>query len=221
VTVLLLVEDDPLLGAGLQAAFQHARYEVDWVRDGGAALARARSREYAGIVLDVGLPTMSGLEVLRELRHAGLGVPVLILTARDATRDKVAGLEAGADDYVVKTADLEELIARMHALLRRAGRADLQLKVGDVVLDLSTRCVTLRGEPIAVSRREFDVLHALMAAAGRVLTRHQLEQALYGWNHQVDSNAVEVHVHKLRQKLGADALKTVRGVGYSMPKAAP
>lgn len=219
-TTLLLVEDDPLLGAGLQAAFQHASYKVDWVRDGRSALSRARAQPYDGIVLDVGLPALSGLDVLRELRQEGSGVPVLILTARDATRDKVAGLEAGADDYVVKTADLEELIARMRALLRRAGRVSGRLTAGDVALDLHTRRVTLRGEPVALSRREFDVLHALMAAAGRVLTRHQLEQALYGWNHEVDSNAIEVHVHNLRHKLGAGALKTVRGVGYAMPRVA-
>ena len=217
-TTLLLVEDDPLLGAGLQAAFQHASYKVDWVRDGRSALSRARAQPYDGIVLDVGLPALSGLDVLRELRQEGCGVPVLILTARDATRDKVAGLEAGADDYVVKSVDVEELIARVRALLRRGGQAGGTLTVGDVVLDVDKRSVHLRGAPVEVSRREFEVLQALMAAAGRVLTRSQLEQALYGWNHQVESNAIEVHVHNLRHKLGSELLKTVRGVGYTMPR---
>ncbi|MFO1216882.1 MAG: response regulator transcription factor [Burkholderiaceae bacterium] len=218
---LLLVEDDPLLGGGLHAALEHAGYRVDWVRDGQHALERVRAGAYAALLLDIGLPGLSGLEVLTRMRAEGRSLPVLILTARDATRDKVAGLEAGADDYVVKTADLEELIARVRALLRRAGLAGGTMAVGDVVLDLDRRSVQLRGTPVAVSRREFDVLHALMSAAGRVLTRSQLEEALYGWSHQVESNTIEVHVHNLRHKLGSDVLKTVRGVGYTMPRPLP
>ncbi|MFO1267877.1 MAG: response regulator transcription factor [Rubrivivax sp.] len=220
-TSLLLVEDDPLLGGGLQAALEHAGYRVEWVRDGREALERLHTGTHAALLLDLGLPGLGGFEVLARLRTEGRRLPVMVLTARDATRDKVAGLEAGADDYVVKSVDVEELIARVRALLRRGGQAGGTLTVGDVVLDVDKRSVHLRGAPVEVSRREFEVLQALMAAAGRVLTRSQLEQALYGWNHQVESNAIEVHVHNLRHKLGSELLKTVRGVGYTMPRPSP
>ncbi|MFO1292382.1 MAG: response regulator transcription factor [Rubrivivax sp.] len=218
---LLLVEDDPLLGAGLQAALEHAGFRVEWLREGLQALERAQAGAHAALLLDLGLPGLGGLEVLKRLRAQGRSLPVLVLTARDATRDKVAGLEAGADDYVVKTADLDELIARVRALLRRSERSGGTLTVGDVALDLDRRSVHLRGAPVTLSRREFDVLRALMGAAGRVLTRSQLEQALYGWSHHVESNAIEVHVHNLRHKLGSEVLRTVRGVGYTMPRPQP
>lgn len=191
------------------------------MRDGREALERLHTGTHAALLLDLGLPGLGGFEVLARLRTEGRRLPVMVLTARDATRDKVAGLEAGADDYVVKSVDVEELIARVRALLRRGGQAGGTLTVGDVVLDVDKRSVHLRGAPVEVSRREFEVLQALMAAAGRVLTRSQLEQALYGWNHQVESNAIEVHVHNLRHKLGSELLKTVRGVGYTMPRPSP
>jgi DNA-binding response OmpR family regulator len=215
---LLIVEDDSLLGGGLRAALGKAGFSVTWVRDGKAALDLLPAQEFAAMVLDIGLPGVSGLDVLRQLRCAGNALPVLMLTARDTTRDKVLSLESGADDYLLKTADLEELIARLRALIRRSGRAVGSLSVGDLTLDLDAHTVSMAGEPVSVSKREFDVLRALMEGAGRVLTRGQLEQSLYGLNRQVDSNAVEVHIHNLRVKLGATVLKTVRGVGYTISR---
>jgi DNA-binding response OmpR family regulator len=218
---LLLVEDDPLLGDGLRAALCTAGFAVTWVRDGKAALAVLEAGEFAAMVLDIGLPVMSGLEVLRELRAGGNTLPVLILTARDTTRDKVVSLDRGADDYLVKTADMEELIARLRALIRRSGRSgNGLLKVGDLTLDLLAHTVAMKGKAVAVSGRELALLRALMESAGRVLTRSQLETSLYGWGRNVDSNAVEVHIHHLRLKLGAESIKTVRGVGYTLAKPA-
>lgn len=219
---LLLVEDDPLLGDGLRASLARAGFAVTWVRDGKAALAVLEAHEFATMVLDIGLPVMNGMEVLRELRARENPLPVLMLTARDTTRDKVASLYRGADDYLVKTADMEELIARVRALIRRSGRlAGGSFSVGKLKLDLAAHSVTREGIPVAVSNREFAVLRALMEAAGRVLTRSQLETSLYGWGRNVESNAVEVHIHNLRLKLGADTIKTVRGVGYTIAKAVP
>jgi len=218
---LLLVEDDPLLGDGLRAALGKAGFAVTWVRDGRAALGALGTGDFAAMVLDIGLPVMTGLDVLRELRALGNALPVLVLTARDTTRDKVVGLDRGADDYLVKTADMEELIARLRALIRRSGRGGGSLGFGDLTLDLVGRTVTRNGAAIAVSGREFAVLRALVEGAGRVLTRSQIETALYGWSKSVDSNAVEVHVHNLRLKLGADIVKTVRGVGYAIAKPVP
>jgi DNA-binding response OmpR family regulator len=219
---LLLVEDDPLLGDGLRAALGKAGFTVTWVRGGRAALDVLDAEEFAAMALDIGLPNMNGLEVLRELRNSNNPLPVLMLTARDTTRDKVLSLDRGADDYLVKTADMEELVARLRALIRRAGRgAGSVLKVGALALDLVAHCVTHDGSAVVVSGREFAVLRALMEGVGRVLTRSQLETALYGWNHQVDSNAIEVHIHNLRLKLGAEAIKTVRGVGYTLSRPAP
>ena len=218
---LLLVEDDALLGDGLRAALDRAGFSVVWVRDGRSALATLQSAEFVAMVLDIGLPVMSGMEVLRDLRAAGNEVPVLVLTARDSTRDKVLGLERGADDYLVKTADMEELVARLRALIRRAGRTDGILRVGDLTLNTSSQTVTRNGQAIALSGREMAILRALAERAGRVLTRGQLEEALYGWNRNVESNAVEVHIHNLRIKLGPEAIKTVRGVGYTMGRQDP
>jgi len=218
---LLLVEDDPLLGDGLRAALSKAGFGVTWVRDGKSALAVLEGGEFAAMVLDIGLPLISGMDVLRELRAAGNALPVLMLTARDTTRDKVQSLDRGADDYLVKTADMEELIARLRALIRRTGRGGGgSLSVGELTLDLVGHAVVRKGQTIAISSREFAVLRALMEGAGRVLTRNQIETALYGWNRNVDSNAVEVHIHNLRLKLGADVIKTVRGVGYTIAKSA-
>jgi two-component system OmpR family response regulator/two-component system response regulator QseB len=214
---LLLVEDDSLLGSGLRAALGRAGFAITWVRDGKSALDQVRADTFIAVVLDLGLPDASGLDVLRQMRADGLRLPVLILTARDSTHDKVVGLEAGADDYVVKTADMEELVARLRALVRRTTRGGGGvLRQGDLVLDLEAHSLTRGGVAVSLSRREFEVLRALMEGAGRVLTRTQLEQALYGWSHSVDSNAIEVHIHNLRLKLGAQVLKTVRGIGYVM-----
>ena len=217
---LLIVEDDSLLGGGLRAALGKAGFTVTWVREGNAALDLLRTENFVAMVLDIGLPGIDGVEVLRKLRATGQVLPVLMLTARDTTRDKVLSLESGADDYVLKTADMEELIARLRALIRRAGRAAGSLIVGELTLDVEARTVTRDGELVTLSKREFDVLRALMEGAGRVLTRGQLEQALYGWNRNVDSNAIEVHIHNLRAKLGATLLKTVRGVGYTISRGA-
>ena len=218
---LLLVEDDLLLGDGLCSSLGRAGFGVTWVRDGKTALGVLEAGEFMVMVLDIGLPDMSGMEVLRELRMTNTTVPVLILTARDTTRDKVISLDRGADDYLVKTADMEELIARLRALIRRCGHGvGGTLSIGDLTLDLVKHSVTINGRTIAVSSREFAVLRALMESVGRVITRSQLETSLYGWSHNVESNAVEVHIHNLRLKLGTDTIKTVRGVGYTIAKPA-
>lgn len=217
---LLLVEDDPLLGDGLRAALGKAGFAVTWVRDGKAVPGALASGDFAAMVLDIGLPDMSGMEVLRDLRNTDDNLPVLILTARDTTRDKVLSLDRGADDYLVKTADMEELIARLRALIRRSGRGGGSLGVGDLTLDMVAHSVVKNGNTVAISAREFAVLRALMESAGRVLTRSQLETSLYGWGRNVESNAVEVHIHNLRLKLGADTIRTVRGVGYTMARPA-
>lgn len=218
---LLLVEDDLLLGDGLCASLGKAGFAVTWVRDGRAALGALAAEEYAAAVLDIGLPVLGGMEVLRELRTTGSNVPVLMLTARDTTRDKVISLDRGADDYLVKTADMEELVARLRALVRRSGHGSAgSLRVGNLMLDLASHTVTVNGKAVAVSSREFVVLRTLMEGVGRVLTRSQLEASLYGRSRNVDSNAVEVHIHNLRLKLGPDTIKTVRGVGYTIAKSA-
>ncbi|MCP5270740.1 MAG: winged helix-turn-helix domain-containing protein [Burkholderiaceae bacterium] len=212
---ILLAEDDPLLGDALRAGLRQAGCQVDWVRDGAAAERELRAEPYAAAVLDLGLPRRDGLDVLASVRRAGVTLPVLVLTARDAVPDRIRGLDLGADDYVVKPVDLDELAARLRALVRRAhGQADATLHAGGVSLDPAARTVTLGGAPVSLSTREFDLLHALMLDAGRVLSREQLEQRLYGWGTEVDSNAVEVHVHHLRRKLGPGLIQTVRGVGY-------
>jgi DNA-binding response OmpR family regulator len=216
---LLLVEDDALLGDGLRAALDKAGFAVTWVRDGRSAVDVVASQDFVAMVLDIGLPAMSGMDVLRDVRAAGNDLPILMLTARDSTRDKVMGLERGADDYLVKTADMEELVARLRALIRRSGRASGILKVGDMILNLTTHSVSNGGNAIPVSAREAAVLRALMERAGRVITRSQLEEALYGWGKAAESNAVEVHIHNLRAKLGADTITTVRGVGYTIAKS--
>ena len=215
---LLIAEDDALLGAGLRAALGKWGFTVTWVRHGGAALDVLESEQFLAMVLDIGLPDISGLDVLRRVRATGNKLPILILTARDTTHDKVTSLDCGADDYLVKTTDMEELVARLRALIRRSGRGGGMLSVGALSVDLDSRVVTLSGEAVNVSKREFEVLRVLMEGAGRVLTRSQLEQSLYGWNRSVDSNAVEVHIHNLRSKIGANILKTVRGVGYTIAR---
>ena len=219
---ILLAEDDTLLGDGLRAGLRQLGFQVDWVRDGAAAERELHAHPYAAAVLDLGLPRKDGMAVLGAIRQARLSVPVLVLTARDAVPDRIRGLDLGADDYVVKPVDLHELAARLRALVRRAhGQPQERLKARGVELDPAARSVHKSGEAIALSTREFDLLHVLMLNAGRVLSRDQLEQQLYAWGQDVESNAVEVHIHHLRRKLGHALIQTVRGVGYTLlPSAA-
>ncbi len=216
---ILLVEDDLQLGDGLTVGLRQSGFAVDWVRDGQSADLALRTEEFDLLVLDLGLPRLSGMDVLRRLRERGQSLPVLILTARDGTGDKVAGLDAGADDYLVKPVDLDELAARIRALTRRiAGRAAPMLCHDELVLDPAAHSVTLAGKPVELSGREFSLLQVLLESAGRVLTRSQLERSLYGWRDEPDSNALEVHIHHLRKKLGSDLIRTLRGVGYTISK---
>lgn len=215
---ILLAEDDALLGDGLRAGLRQQGFQVDWVRTGDAAERELRGEPYAAAVLDLGLPLKDGMDVLAAVRRAGVSIPVLVLTARDAVPDRVLGLNAGADDYVVKPVDLEELGARLRALVRRAhGVAHETLRVGEIELDPAARTVRRGDQPVSLAAREFDLLHALMLNAGRVMTREQLEQHLYSWGQEVESNAIEVHVHHLRRKLGPSVIRTVRGIGYTLP----
>jgi two-component system response regulator QseB len=218
---ILLVEDDLLLGDGLAAGLRQTGAAVDWLRDGESANAALKSESFDVVVLDLGLPKLSGMDVLRKLRQRGAATPVLILTARDATADKVAGLDCGADDYLVKPIDLDELAARVRALTRRsAGRAAPLIEHGSLRIDPAAHKVTVDGETVELSAREFALLLALIENAGRVMARDQLQSHVYGWTDEPDSNAVEVHIHHLRRKLGGSLIKTLRGVGYMIEKAA-
>lgn len=221
---LLLVEDDAALGDGIRAGLRQAGYTVDWLKDGRAAQLALETEEYALLVLDLGLPRLSGLELLKWLRNAGKELPVLILTARDTVQDRVQGLDGGADDYLVKPFDLDELAARIRALLRRrSGRAVALLQHGELSLDPAARRVERAGQAVDLSPREFAVLQVLLENRGRVMSREQLEQALYGWDGEVESNALEVHIHHLRRKLGSELIRNIRGVGYVIekPKVSP
>ncbi|BDU57084.1 DNA-binding response regulator [Limnohabitans sp. MORI2] len=212
---ILLAEDDELLGGGLRAGLDQRGFQVDWVRDGVAAERELLSAQHQAAVLDIGLPRQDGLTVLKAVRARGIDTPVLVLTARDAVAQRIEGLNLGADDYVVKPVDLDELAARLHALVRRAhGKTQTLLQVRDVAMDPTARQVSRAGETISLSTREFDLLQALLLNAGRVLSREQLEQHLYRWGHEVESNTIEVHIHHLRRKMGAGLIDTVRGVGY-------
>jgi len=218
---LLLVEDDAMIGESVRKGLQQDGFAVDWVQDGHAAELALGTNPYDTLLLDLGLPKKDGLEMLASLRRRGNPIPVLILTARDAVADRVKGLDAGADDYLVKPFDLEELAARIRALLRRkSGRADPVVQVGQLTLNPATREVTLDGKPISLSAREFGLLHALIERPGVVLSRAQLEEKLYGWGHEVESNTVEVYIHSLRRKLGTEFIRNVRGVGYMVRKPA-
>ena len=208
-----------MIGAALRQALGDAAYAGDWVTDGQQALAAAHTQHYDLVLLDLGLPRRDGLDVLRGLRARKSAVPVLVATARDAVGDRIAGLDAGADDYVVKPYDTHELLARIRALLRRsAGRGEPVYSHKGVTLDPATREATVDGEPVKLSAREWAVIEPMLARPGAVFSRAQLEEKLYGWKHDVSSNAVEVYVHGLRKKLGADLIQTVRGLGYVVPR---
>ena len=212
---ILLVEDDAPLAEGVKAGLEDAGHAVDWVRDGRHARDALANEGFDAVVLDLGLPRLDGLEVLREARKRGDLTPVLVLTARDTVDDRVAGLDAGADDYLVKPFALDELKARVRSLERRAaGRAANRVEHRGVALDLASRTVSCKGRPVSLAPREFALLEALLLHPGRTLTRGQLEERLYAWGREVESNAIEVHVHHLRSKLFPELIRTVRGVGY-------
>ena len=218
---LLLVEDDPMIGASVQSGLRMEGYTVDWVRDGAAADLAVANGVYELILLDLGLPRKSGLDLLSGLRKKGHTMPVLVITARDSVADRVKGLDAGADDYLVKPFDLDELSARIRALLRRqAGRASPVIEHRALSLNPATHEVMLNGAPVNLSAREFALLHALLEQPGVPLSRAKLEERLYGWDEEVESNTVEVYIHSLRRKLGAEWIRNVRGVGYRVPESA-
>jgi DNA-binding response OmpR family regulator len=217
---MLLVEDDPMIGEAVLDLLRAEHYAVDWARDGDAADTALRTQPYDLVLLDLGLPKRDGLAVLRDLRARKIRTPVLVATARDAVAQRIEGLDAGADDYVLKPYDLDELLARIRALLRRAaGRAEPVYEHKGVSINPATREATVQGVPVVLSAREWAVLEPLIARPGMVLSRQQLEDKLYGWGDEVSSNAVEVYIHGLRKKLGAEVLLNVRGVGYLVPKA--
>ncbi len=217
---VLLVEDDDLLGSAVQAGLEQSGYTVDWLRNGRQAAAALRDDEPDLLVLDLGLPEKDGLTLLRELRARESTLPVLILTARDTVEDRIAGLDVGADDYLVKPFDLGELTARLRAIARRrGGRASPLIRHGDLVFDPATRSVMVDGVQVSLSARAMAILEALLERPGIPLSRERLEQILYGWGEGVESNAVEVHIHHLRKKLGKDRIRTIRGLGYMILKS--
>ena len=213
----LLVEDDPMIGESVEDALRGAGYAVEWVRDGHSAELALAGQAYDLVLLDLGLPRQSGLEVLRRHRQAGGETPILIITARDAKASRIEGLDAGADDYLVKPFDIDELMARMRAVLRRhRGRAQSCLSHGAVEMNLATHAVTLDGAPLHLSAREFSILRALLDGGGQVISKAQLEDKVYGWGDEIESNTIDVYIHHLRKKLGAEFIKNVRGVGYKL-----
>lgn len=216
---ILLVEDDSLIGEGLQSALHRENYSVDWMKNGESALAAIGSTNFDAMILDIGLPGISGLDVLKKARKHGYGFPVLILTAQDGVSDRVTGLDTGADDYLSKPFELDELCARLRALIRRSqGLPGQKIRYQDILLDPAAHTVSKDNQPIELSRREFALLQELLSSCGRVLSRSQLEDKLYSWGDEVESNAIEVHIHHLRKRLGSDLIKTVRGVGYIIAK---
>ncbi|MGC4397251.1 response regulator [Hydrogenophaga sp. T2] len=219
---ILLAEDDPMLGPGLERGLGMAGFAVDWVRDGVEAQTALEAGGHEVLVLDIGLPRQDGLQLLRWLRADQHDIPVLVVSARDGVNDRVTGLNLGADDYLTKPFDLDELIARVHALARRRqGRPQPEMRLGALMLQPQRREVTLAGQPVQLSPREFDLLAALMERPGHVLSREQLEQRLYSWQDEVASNAIEVHLHHLRRKLGPAWIRNVRGVGYKLVEPDP
>jgi DNA-binding response OmpR family regulator len=216
---ILLAEDDTILGDGLRAGLRQLGFQVDWVRDGLVAERELISGDYAAAVLDLGLPNKDGLDVLQAVRDKKITTPVLVLTARDAVPDRIRGLNLGADDYVIKPVDLNELGARVRALVRRShGQMQDVLQCGGLILDRGARQSSFNGEAVVLSTREFDLLYVLMLNAGRVMSRDQLEQQLYSWGYEVESNTIEVHIHHLRKKINSEIIQTVRGVGYTILK---
>ncbi len=216
---LLVVEDDRMIGESVRTALRQEGYAVDWVRDGTDGDAALQAERYDLVLLDLGLPGKGGLDLLKTARARGDAMPVLVMTARDAIGDRVAGLDAGADDYLVKPFDLDELLARVRALLRRpSGQRDVVLRHGDLVLDPARHETTLAGAPVKLTAREFALLRMLLQRPGAPSSRRRLEEAIYGWGEEVESNAIEVHIHALRRKLGATWIQTVRGVGYMVPR---
>jgi DNA-binding response OmpR family regulator len=216
---ILLVEDDALLGDGICVGMTQLGYTVDWVKDGGTAQAALLDNTHDLVILDLGLPGISGKEVLSALRREGNDIPVLILTARDTVVDRVSGLDAGADDYMTKPFDMDELGARVRALSRRqSGRSEPVISHGNITLDPAAHSVTVSGQVVELSKREFSMLNLLLENTGRVISRHRFEESLYGWDDEVESNAIEVHIHHLRKKLGSGLIRTVRGGGYTVDK---
>jgi DNA-binding response OmpR family regulator len=216
---VLLVEDDRMIAKGLETALRQEGYAVDAMGDGRSAAEALRTSRFDLVLLDLGLPQRDGIEVLRELRTRGDSTPVIIVTARDDVRNRIEGLDAGADDYIIKPFDLDEVSARMRSVLRRAaGRGDPCIKHRGISLNPVTHAVEREGVAVPLSAHEFSVLEALLQRPGAVLSRAQLEDRLYGWSGQIESNAVEVYIHGLRRKLGSDAIRTLRGVGYFVPK---
>lgn len=216
---LLLAEDDRILGDGICVTLTEAGYATDWVTDGEMAESALKTEDYALLILDIGLPKKTGYEVLKEMRNQGNDLPVLILTARDTVADRVEGLDHGADDYLVKPFDMDELNARLRALLRRSGgRSNPTISHGDITLDPASHTVTRNDRLVDISPREFAVLRLLMDNKGKVLSRARLEEGLYSWGDEVESNAVEVYIHHLRKKLGSGLIRTLRGVGYTIDK---
>ncbi len=217
---VLLVEDDEMLGDGLRTGLIQAGYTVDWVKNGAAADQALQSENFDLVILDLGLPKMDGISVLQKMRSRGNTNPVLILTARESVEERVRGLDSGADDYLTKPFDLDEVCARLRALQRRFASRALPLLVhGELTLDPASHLVTLSNENISLPRREFALLHILLENEGRVLSREHLTQSLYGWGEEVDSNALEVHIHNLRKKFGTDFIRTIRGIGYMIEKS--
>ncbi|WP_043309733.1 response regulator [Pseudomonas sp. ML96] len=212
---LLLVEDDTALGEGLRTGLREEGYTIDWLQDGASALHALTQEAFDLVILDLGLPRLDGIHVLRRLRGTGASLPVLILTARDGTDDRIAGLDAGADDYLIKPFDLNELKARLRALLRRSsGRATVLIEHGGVSLDPVSQQVHYQGRSISLTPKEYVLLHELLAQPGKVFSRERLTQLLYGWDEEAESNTLEVHIYHLRKKLFGELIRTVRGIGY-------
>jgi len=216
---ILIVEDDTLLGDGIRVGLSQQGYAADWVEDGVMAQSALLTNEYEAIILDLGLPKVTGLELLKEIRKRGDDTPVIILTAQDGVEDRITGLDTGADDYLTKPFDLEELTARLRALLRRrGGRSTPVIEHDNIIVDPASHSVTQDGNVVEISPREFTILQLLLENQGKVMSRSRLEEGLYAWNDEVESNTVEVHIHHIRKKLGAKLIRTIRGVGYIVDK---
>lgn len=217
---ILLAEDDQQLGYALKAGLEHEGFIVDWVRDGSAAHYEASISSYLAIVLDINMPLMNGIDVLKTIRKSNNSTPVLMLTAQDDVSAIAESLDLGGDDYVVKPVEIVVLAARLRAIIRRSeGSSSNDLSFGKLRLSPKKHLVTLAGEGISLSKKEFALLHSLMISSGRVLTKSQIESQLYSWGHEVESNAIEVHIHNLRKKIGADYIQTIRGIGYQIKGA--